>query len=120
MENHKKPLLVLGIGNFILGDEGVGVHAVRELEKGKFPEGIDIMDGGTAGLTLMETMQDYDKVLVIDAAVDDYAAGTIRHIIPKYSSDYPPLINIHEIGLKDVIDAIKLTGYCPHIEMVVM
>ena len=116
----KNKLLILGIGNYILGDEGLGVHAVRELQKGQFPEGVDIVDGGVGGLTLMEMMQSYEKVLVIDAALDDNPEGTIRHIIPKYSADYPPLITMHEIGLKDVIDAMKLTGYCPHIEMVVI
>lgn len=120
MQEKRKKLLILGIGNFILGDEGIGVHAVRELEKCQFSSCIDIVDGGTAGLTLMEMMQSYEKVLVIDAGIDDNPEGTIRHIKPKYSEDYPPLITIHEIGLKDVIDAMQLTGYCPEIEMVVV
>lgn len=115
-----KKLLVLGIGNVILGDEGVGVHAVWELQKLKRPDSVDVVDGGTAGVALMEIMQSYEKVLVIDAGVDRSLPGTIRHIRPRYSRDYPPLITVHEIGLKDVIDAMKITGNCPEIEMVVV
>lgn len=115
-----KKNLILGIGNLILGDEGVGIHAVRELQKMDLPPDVDILDGGTAGLVLMETMQDYERVIIIDAAVDRNPTGSIRHIIPKFSGDYPPLITIHEIGLKDVIEAMCLTGYSPVIEMIIV
>lgn len=116
----KKPLLVLGIGNLVLQDEGFGVHAVMELEKCRLPKDVDILDGGTAGMTLMGIMQEYKDILIIDAALDHSPIGTVKHIIPKYTNQYPPLITIHEIGLKDVIDAMRLTGYCPNIELIIV
>ncbi len=113
-----KPLLILGIGNLVLQDEGFGVHAVRELEKCRLPENVDILDGGTAGMNLMGILQEYKDILIIDAALDHTPIGTVKHIIPKFSDAYPPLITVHEIGLKDVIDAMHLTGYCPNIELI--
>lgn len=115
-----KPLLILGIGNLVLQDEGFGVHAVRELEKCSLPENVDILDGGTAGMNLMGILQEYKDILIIDAALTPTPIGTVKHIIPKFSDAYPPLITVHEIGLKDVIDAMHLTGYCPDIELIMV
>lgn len=113
-----KPLLVLGIGNLVLQDEGFGVHTIRELEKCSLPKDVDILDGGTAGMNLMGTLQEYKDILIIDAALDTSPIGTVKHIIPKFSDAYPPLITVHEIGLKDVIEAMHLNGYCPGIELI--
>lgn len=116
----KKPLLVLGIGNLVLQDEGFGIHAVKELEKYRLPQNVDLLDGGTAGMHLMGILQEYKDILIIDAALDHYPIGTVRHIIPRFYNDYPPLITVHEIGLKDLIDAMQLTGYCPHTELIIV
>ena len=52
-----KKTLVLGLGNVIMGDEGVGVHVVRAVEKQELPEGIECLDGGTGGFVLLEPLQ---------------------------------------------------------------
>lgn len=114
----KKPLLILGVGNLVLQDEGLGIHAIRELEKYPLPITVDTLDGGTAGLNLMGRLQEYERVIIIDAAINRNPIGTVRHIIPQFLNEYPPLITVHEIGLKDVIEAMRLTGYCPIIELI--
>ncbi len=110
--------LILGVGNLLLGDEGLGVHLAQELQRMNLPDDVDVLDGGTAGMYLMEVLQQYDRVIIIDAAVDRNPIGTVRHFIPKFANEYPPLITVHEIGLKDVIDSMKLLGKCPIIEMI--
>ena len=101
-----KELLVLGIGNVILKDEGVGIHVIHEIEKNKLLSSeIDIMDGATGGYFLLNDIIEYKKVILVDAALEDSPVGTINIIHPEYSSDYPPLLSAHEFGLKNMIDA---------------
>lgn len=115
----RKPLLVVGIGNLVLQDEGFGIHVIRELERRRLlPPDVDLLDGGCAGLHLMGPLQNYDRVIVVDGALDSYPKGTVRHIRPQFG-EFPPLVTVHEIGLKDVLEALSLTGFCPQVEMVV-
>ena len=112
-----EPILVLGIGNLVLNDEGIGIHIVHTLSQMELPRGVDVLDGGTGGLALLETLQSYPRVILVDAALDTRPAGTIRRLSPRYSRDYPPLLSAHEIGLKEMIDAMLLLGQAPQIEL---
>lgn len=103
-------VLILGIGNTLMGDEGVGVSVVRELEKTALPQHIELLDGGTGGFLLLEPMQKAEKVILIDAAIDGARAGTIRRLRPKFSTNYPKTLTAHDIGLKDLLDAFYLMG----------
>jgi hydrogenase maturation protease len=109
--------LILGIGNFLLKDEGAGIHAIRALENEPLPPGADLLDGGTGGLYLLGRLQGYGRIIMIDATLDRLPPGTIRHIRPRYASDFPPLMSAHEIGLRDMIDAMILTGHFPEIDL---
>ena len=91
-------ILVLGIGNLVLNDEGIGIHVVNALNEMEIPQGVDVLDGGTGGLTLLETLQSYRQLILVDAALDNNPVGTIRRLSPKYSKDYPPLLSAHEIN----------------------
>jgi len=70
-------ILVLGIGNELYGDDGVGPLAVAALDADPLPAGIDLMDGATRGLDLLYTLQDYDRALVIDAVSDGGPGGRL-------------------------------------------
>ncbi len=113
-------ILVLGVGNLILNDEGIGIHIVKTLSGMSLPPDVDLLDGGTGGLSLLETLQNYQQLILIDAALDNNPAGTIRRLSPRFSRDYPSLLSAHEIGLKEMIDAMLLLGHTPHIEMLVV
>lgn len=104
----KKELLVLGIGNLLMGDEGVGIHVVNHLNENYDLGDVDILDGGTGGFHLLEYFQKYHRVLIIDATIDGQPPGTISYLKPKFSSDYPPTLTAHDIGLKDLIDSLFL------------
>ncbi|GHT64984.1 HybD peptidase [Bacteroidia bacterium] len=112
--------LILGVGNLLLKDEGVGIHVVRALEKENLPSGIDLMDGGTGGLHLLSWLEEYDRIIMIDATLDQNLPGTVRLIRPHYASDFPPLMSAHEIGLRDMIEAMTISGRVPEIQLVVV
>jgi hydrogenase maturation protease len=107
--NHKKTL-VLGLGNVIVGDEGVGVHVVRALEKHTLPAGVECLDGGTGGFILLEPLQQADRIILIDAAADGNPTGTITRTTPQFVKDYPPTLTAHDIGVKDLLDAFYMQG----------
>lgn len=104
-------LLVLGIGNILMGDEGVGVYVVRHLEKEAAPNGVELLDGGTGSFLLLDPMQLARKVILIDATLDGNPPGTVRRLVPRFSTDYPRTLAAHDIGLKDLLDAFYLMGH---------
>jgi hydrogenase maturation protease len=109
--------LVLGIGNLLMNDEGVGIHIVSRLQKEGFQDA-DLLDGGTGGFHLLGIIQSYSTVIIIDASLDQYPPGTIRVLHPKYSSDFPRQLSAHEIGLKDLIDAANILEDMPRLYLV--
>ncbi len=111
-------LLILGIGNVLMGDEGVGVHTVRRLEADPWPAGVTIVDGGTGGFHLLSLLQDYEPVVMIDATADGRPPGTIGVIRPRFASDFPPSLSAHDIGLRDLVEATALLGHLPDLHLV--
>jgi hydrogenase maturation protease len=100
--------LILGVGNLLMGDEGIGIHVVRRLgEKLRDPDA-EIVDGGTGGLHLLEYFLDHDRVILVDAVMDGGPPGRVSVSKPVYGRDYPPTLVAHDIGLKDVLDAVAL------------
>lgn len=115
-----KETLILGVGNLLLKDEGVGIHVINALEKENLPAHVHLMDGGTGGLHLLSWLQGYDRLIMIDATLDSNPPGTVRLIQPRYATDFPPLMSAHEIGLKDMIDAMILTNDLPETHLIVI
>jgi len=111
-------ILILGIGNVLMGDEGVGVHAIKELEKESFPDNVELLDGGTGGFHLLEYLQKYPTIIMIDATMDNKPAGTVSVIEPKFASDFPKTLSAHDIGLKDLIESVALLGSIPKIYLI--
>ncbi len=102
--------LVLGLGNVLMGDEGIGVYVVRALEKHSLPAGVECLDGGTGGFTLLEPLEDADRIILIDAASDGNPIGTVSRTTPKFSRDYPPTLTAHDVGMKDLLDMFYIQG----------
>ncbi|HTS00495.1 MAG TPA: hydrogenase maturation protease [Bacteroidota bacterium] len=111
-------ILVLGIGNYLLGDEGIGVHAARALAAEALPPGVSVVDGGTGGFHLLEYLQKYPVVVLIDATMDGAAPGTVRVTRPRFASDFPRALSAHDIGLRDLIESTVLTGKLPETHLV--
>ncbi len=111
-------MLILGLGNFLMGDEGVGVHAVRALEGLTMPPGITVLDGGTGGFHLLELFDHHRHMILIDATLDDKAPGTIRVRHPRFASDFPRSLSAHDIGLRDLIESAALLRPLPTMDLV--
>jgi hydrogenase maturation protease len=110
-------ILVLGIGNTLLTDEGVGIVAMRELET-KFGdcEGMDFLDGGTLSFTLAVPISECDAVLVIDAAELGATPGTVRSFEGEAMDAFLGAnrkSSVHEVGLLDLMSISRLTGHWP-------
>ncbi len=110
-------ILVLGIGNTLLTDEGVGIAAMRELQD-RFGEreDIDFLDGGTLSFTLAVPISECDALLVIDAAELGAAPGTMR----SFEGEEMDLFlganrksSVHEVGLLDLMAISRLSGHWP-------
>jgi hydrogenase maturation protease len=113
----KTSILVLGIGNILMGDEGVGVHVLRYLQEISLPDSVSLLDGGTGNFLLLEPMQSVDKVIIIDATVDGQRTGTVCLLRPKFTTEYPKTLTAHDIGLKDLLDAFHLLGDQPDVSL---
>lgn len=108
--------LILGIGNLLLGDEGVGVHLARRLEAaGPLPPGVACLDGGTGSMVLLEPMQAAERLVLVDATCDGQPAGTVTRLVPRFASDFPPSLTAHDIGLRDLLESFYLTGAPPSV-----
>jgi hydrogenase maturation protease len=112
------PTLVLGIGNLLMGDEGVGVHALRAFEREAWPDQVTLVDGGTGGFHLLEYLSDYPRIVMVDATMDGAPAGTVAVLQPRYASDFPRALTAHDIGLRDLIESAALLGPLPEITLV--
>lgn len=114
-EDKSKSILIMGVGNYLMGDEGVGVQLIQEMEKMKLPSYIDLVDGGTGGFLLLNMFETYPKIILIDATMDGKEEGTISLIKPRFASDYPSALSVHDVGLKDMIESVYLMEKIPEI-----
>ncbi len=98
-------VLVLGVGNAILSDEGVGVHLARRLQAEPLPENVEIMDGGTMGLELLAYMDDVAKLIIVDCIKAGSEPGSIFKFEPDKVDVIPKeyKISFHDLGIYDFI-----------------
>lgn len=107
--------VVIGIGNLLLSDEGVGIHAIRALrERFSLPEGLELVDGGTMGLDLLPYVEGRKKLLIVDAVNLGEAPGTIRVLEGDSVRRFlDTKFSVHQIGLPDMLFAAELKGILP-------
>ena len=108
-------VLVLGIGNYLMGDEGVGVHFINRIDKTQFPEDTSFIDGGTGGFTLIPYIENHKKVIIVDATMDGKEEGTITLLKPRFSEDFPISLSGHNFGLKDMVEILSMLDTMPEI-----
>ncbi len=108
--------LVLGVGNTLLSDDGVGVHVAKVLEsRSELSSRIKVIDGGTLGLSLLPEIEDAAGLIVVDAAELGAPPGTVRlfeddamdrHLSGKKTT-------VHEVAVADLLAAASMTGHAP-------
>ena len=111
-------ILIMGVGNVLMGDEGVGVHAVRLLERRAWPAGVSLLDGGTGGFHLLSHVGGCDVLVMVDATLDSRPPGTVSVIEPRYASDFPKALSAHDIGLKDLVDSAAMLEMLPKVLLI--
>jgi hydrogenase maturation protease len=110
-------VLVLGVGNLLMGDEGVGVHVLRLLEKEAPPDGVRLLDGGTGGINLLSEFDGMRDIVLIDATRDGKPAGTVTFLQPSNVGELPRGLGAHDFGLKDLFAVSALSGRSPSIHL---
>lgn len=108
-------IAVIGLGNVVCGDDGLGVHAVARLRRtGAVPGGVELVEGGTAGLLLLPTLADARRVVLVDAIDDGRPPGALVRLAGE---DWPRMfaahVTPHDVGLRDLLGAAQLSGAWP-------
>jgi hydrogenase maturation protease len=103
------PLVVLGLGNTICADDGLGVAAVAAIaERFEVPESVSLLDGGTLGLSLLGWLADAQDVLLVDAIRSDAPPGTLVHLEgDEVAPAARERLSVHQIGVADLLDALR-------------
>ncbi|MFI5104298.1 MAG: hydrogenase maturation protease [Terriglobales bacterium] len=101
-------VVVLGMGNLIRSDDGVGIHAIqRLLADPRIPAGVEVMDGGTLGLQLLPAIEDATHILVLDAVNTGAAPGaTVRYAMTELEP-LPGSPSVHQIGFADMLEGLR-------------
>ena len=113
--SHQKTV-ILGIGNVLLSDEGIGVHVANELMQRELPPEVSVVEGGTDGFRLLNVITEADRLIIVDAVRGGDKPGTIYRFDIKDVRNSPSgfKTSVHQIGILEVIDLSGLIGKTPH------
>ncbi len=108
-------VLVLGIGNLVMADDGIGVRVVQKLQQCyRFPQNVTIMDGGTLGLDLLPALEGTTHLIVVDAVETGREPGTmVRLAGEELPIALETKLSPHQMGLKDLLAVARLMGHEP-------
>jgi len=118
---HEPKILLLGIGNLIMSDDGVGVKVVQRIQREFIlPDHVEVIDGGTLGLDLLPMLEGVERLIVVDAVETGMEPGTCVRL----SGEELPIaletkVSPHQMGLKDLLAVARLMGHLPS-EMVLI
>jgi hydrogenase maturation protease len=110
-----RKLLILGLGNVLCGDDGVGVAAVERLRRDyELPDGVEALDGGTLGLTLLAHVSGVDDLLLLDAVATGDPPGTLVRLDgDAVGPAVRNRLSVHQIGVADLLDSLHLLDSYP-------
>ncbi len=113
----KRPLTILGLGNILLGDEGFGVHFVRWFaRRHRLPPEVDLVDGGTMGYVLLDTLCNCEAMIVVDCLKTADTPGSLyRFDQRELEARLPAPTSAHEVKFADVLCKAEMMGECPEI-----
>ncbi len=115
MNGEQRPAVaVLGMGNLIYSDDGAGLRALRQLEKDPaLPAGVDIVDGSAAGLPVVNLIENAERLLILDAVHVGAVPGTVVRLDDSDLKEISGGAHVHELGVSDLISALRLMGKMP-------
>jgi hydrogenase maturation protease len=105
---------VIGVGNILLCDEGIGVHVVRELHLRGVPPGVEYVDGGVAGATLLNLIEGEKRVVIVDAVDAPFPPGTVLRLSPdELAGHRGPSWSLHDLNLAATLGMMRLRETLP-------
>lgn len=109
--------VIIGVGNLIMGDEGIGIHVVKELQaENKFSQDVEIIDGGTSSFELQLFIEKSEKIIIIDAIKGKKKPGTIYKLSPeKLKRNSSSVTSLHQLNFLHVLELSKMRGYNPKV-----
>lgn len=114
VESESRRVVVLGLGNLIRSDDGVGVHAALRLMKDpRLPSRVEVIDGGTQGLNLLPVIADATHIVVIDAVNTGAAPGAIFRYEVTQLDALPGSPSVHQIGFADLLEGLRWLDKSP-------
>jgi hydrogenase maturation protease len=110
-----KRILILGVGNLLLSDEGVGVHVAQRMMTMDMPPEVQVVEGGTDGFGLVNVIIEADRMILIDAVKGGGEPGSIYRFEIEDCPPYPDIFktSIHQISILEVINLSSLIGSTP-------
>jgi hydrogenase maturation protease len=107
--------LVLGLGNTIMADDGVGPCVIEYVARqGQLPSDVELLDGGTLGLDLLPRLEGVQRLIIVDAVEIGQAPGTLVRLSGEdVSSALDTKLSPHQMGLKDLLAVARLLGHLP-------
>lgn len=108
-------IVILGVGNVLLSDEGLGVHVANELINMDLPPGVSVVEGGTDGFSLLNVITEADRLIVVDAIRGGAEPGSVYRFDIDDVRNCPSgfKTSVHQIGILEVIDLSGLIGKTP-------
>lgn len=108
-------IMVMGVGNILLSDEGLGVRFLDELKKHELPKNVELLEGGTAGLELVHLIQEVDYLIIVDAMNANAEPGALFRFQPGDLQVIPEQyeVSFHQIGIIEVLAMAKVLGQAP-------
>jgi len=108
------PVLILGVGNILLSDEGAGVHTIRALETQGCPDGVELLDVGTGALDIIDIIANREKVIIIDAVRGGGEPGAVYRFTPNdMVIQSPTPLSVHQFDIPGMLNMAKLAGRMP-------
>ncbi|MEW6327887.1 MAG: hydrogenase maturation protease [Thermodesulfobacteriota bacterium] len=111
--------LIVGVGNLLLQDEGIGVHVIQALRDRELPAHVDLLDMGTATMNLAFYLDGVQKVIIVDALKAGQAPGTIYQCRPEdLIADKEGPVSLHDLGVLESLSMSKRLGYSPEVVII--
>ncbi|MHB8076225.1 HyaD/HybD family hydrogenase maturation endopeptidase [Desulfosporosinus fructosivorans] len=112
---HSPKIMVMGVGNILLSDEGLGVRFLDMLKKKDLPENVELLEGGTAGLELVHLIQEVDFLIIVDAINAQAEPGALFRFHPGDIKVFPEQyeVSFHQIGIIEVLAMANVLGHAP-------
>ncbi len=112
-------ILILGVGNILLSDEGIGVRVIEAMKDRGLPDNVELFDGGTASVDLLDKLADRDKVIIIDAVKGGNEPGAVYRFTPNdVTIQKQNFASIHQVGLLETLTMADYLG-CPPREVII-